>query len=119
LLPGGRVKDGERLGEALLRAVREEIGLSIEVRRLLYVAEVSAPHQRHDLNLIFLGEFDERLDGVQLQLVSLDPRQREETILPPVLSEVAADVEDDFATTPRFLGNIWDPGLVPGEVEWS
>jgi len=38
-IPGGKVEEGEPLGTALVREMREETGVEVEVGRLLYVCD--------------------------------------------------------------------------------
>jgi ADP-ribose pyrophosphatase YjhB (NUDIX family) len=38
-LPGGKLEDGETLAEGLVREMREETGLDVELGRLLYVCD--------------------------------------------------------------------------------
>jgi ADP-ribose pyrophosphatase YjhB (NUDIX family) len=58
-LPGGGQDTGETLQEALLRECREEIGTTVRIDRLLFVADFfkprdsSPPSTRHILELMF------------------------------------------------------------------
>lgn len=56
VFPGGKVRPGEALAEALRREIREEAGLEIEVCDLLAVGEFLRPSRdRHTLDLLFLA----------------------------------------------------------------
>ncbi|MBE5794494.1 MAG: NUDIX hydrolase [Clostridiales bacterium] len=41
-LPGGRLERGETLSQGLIREMKEETGLNVEIIRLLYICDVSA-----------------------------------------------------------------------------
>jgi ADP-ribose pyrophosphatase YjhB (NUDIX family) len=109
-LPGGRVERWESLHEALVREVREETGLDVVPQRLLYVAEVTAPHKMHEVNLIFLAEPAGTPNLGELIFVDLADDDHP-MVLPPIVAEIARDVEQGWVETPRWLGNVWDESL--------
>ena len=111
LLPGGRVKSGESTEEALVRELREELGIEVEVERLVYVAEVFAAHKIEEVNLVFLARPAQPLPPT-IELI--DPlRSPENGLMPPIVGEIAADMERGWNGPARWLGNVWDPSLAP------
>ena len=103
------MQDGESISEALVREVAEESGLDVVPERLLYVAEVVGSYGVHDLNLIWLaGPRDAQLAVEPRALVALDSPEAQ-SIMPPIIDQIAEDAAGGWADEPRWLGNVRRP----------
>ncbi|MEU8247273.1 NUDIX hydrolase [Nonomuraea sp. NPDC048916] len=52
-LPGGKIEPGEPIGDALVREMREETGIDVEVGRLLYVCDHLPGDGIHVIHMTF------------------------------------------------------------------
>jgi 8-oxo-dGTP diphosphatase len=109
MLPGGRVRDGEAITDALVRELAEETGLEVVPLRLLYIAEVVGSYGVHDLNLIWLAQLrDPQAPIEDRSWVALDSTVAE-SMMPPIIEQIVADMSSGWAREPRWLGNVRRP----------
>lgn len=115
LLPGGGVDFGETVEAALAREFMEEVGLEIQVGRLVLVQD-SIPPDRHRqvLNLYFLvtaGASEIKVtpdavlrDAAFYPLEEFPRMQVNPNVKKEILEGIAVGWEGDC----RYLGNRWD-----------
>ncbi len=115
LVPGGGVKFGENLSEALKRELNEELAIDIEINDLIFSSDsISKKDNRHIVNLYFecAHVSGELKLGHDRRLNSYGYFSAEElsalTIIPPIKKELVSILNEKNSLLRRYAGSRWD-----------
>jgi ADP-ribose pyrophosphatase YjhB (NUDIX family) len=114
LLPGGGVDYGESVGDALIREVKEETNLDVELGELVLVNDSIPPDRhRHVVNLYFTAN----VTGGTLRMgtdwnlaeVKWVPFEQVSslTFYPDIREALLPALQHGFANHAQYLGNLW------------
>jgi len=113
LLPGGGVKFGESLEEALIRELKEELTILVKINDVALISDSIDPmSERHILNICFncICESGEYLLGLEKRLHNFGFFNQKElhklTIFPPIKKELSRLLRKD-KNFKVYLGQKW------------
>ena len=89
-IPGGGIRFGEDLIKGLLREIKEEVGLSVRVDRLLYAMTALVSQQRQIVGLTYLSHADSdkiTLSHEHIDFVWATRKQLVEMLCKPMLND--------------------------------
>jgi ADP-ribose pyrophosphatase YjhB (NUDIX family) len=105
MLPGGAIEEGENSEQAAVREVKEETGLDVEVKRLLWhVEEVSEKRGQRFVNF-FLAE----VKGGKLRLGEDPEREKDEQVMEEIRYVNREEMGNIGDIYPAYLTDeLWD-----------
>jgi 8-oxo-dGTP diphosphatase len=115
LLPGGGVKFGETLADALRREFDEELTLRVGVSKLLAIVESISPdssYAKHVVHLVFEVSAPEEAvpeprDDKVLAARFLDETQLQVGDIRPPIAEFLSACVRELPSSPQYLGRRW------------
>lgn len=115
LLPGGGVRFGETLADAVRREFHEELALRVGVYKLLAIVESISPdpgYAKHVVHLVFEVSAPQEVapephDAKVLRASFLDEVELQSADVRPPITEFLSGCVRELPSSPQYLGRRW------------
>jgi ADP-ribose pyrophosphatase YjhB (NUDIX family) len=107
-LPGGKLELGEKLSECISREFREETGLDVRIRELLYITDrITSNPDTHVVHMTFLVEKSENRE-LPAEWTHIDPFPSASSDRIREIRMVNIDDLEQYGFSPVFYGLVKD-----------